>query len=100
MIQKIQMKEVGPTLKALRKMDKDFKVAAKDQAVKISETEAQRIKSAAHTRQQRLGMSSSVLSLAAPNTPSSLPTKEGRATSSGPPSGVTLTGLLTCGPWP
>lgn len=54
MIQKIKMDDIGPTLKALRKMDKEFKVAAKDQAVKISETEASRIKSAAHTRQQRL----------------------------------------------
>lgn len=54
MIDKIQMREIGPTLRALRKMDKEFKASAKDQAVKISETEAQRIKSAAHTKQQRL----------------------------------------------
>lgn len=54
MIEKIKIKELTPTVVALRKMDRDFKKAAKEESLKIAEIEAKRIVAAASTKAERM----------------------------------------------
>jgi hypothetical protein len=54
----VRVEGIKPTLSALRKMPKAFKIAATDASQKIADTEAQKIKANASTRQERLAAQS------------------------------------------